>query len=79
MSKLTELLDAGELHYFVTFTTFRHDMDGVMKWLPAQAVINRHPFQFIRDQRAPTFAILTGYQQITSEEYELYSKTFNHD
>lgn len=69
------------LYYFVSWLAFGGYREGAKEdiiWIPAQGVINRHPFEFIKDQRCPTFACLVNWKEITEEEYELYSKTFNH-
>lgn len=81
MNNLRKLLDEGKMHYFVSWLAFggyRPTTTDDIIWIPAQGVINRHPFEFIKDQRSPTFACLVNWKEITEEEYELYSKTFKH-
>jgi len=60
-------------HYFVSFVSFNRLSN---EWIYAQGVINRHPFEFIKDQGAPLFAILTNFKEITEEEYVLYDQLF---
>lgn len=65
------------MYYFVSFQVMEQNQTGHM-WTPAQGVINRHPFDFIKDQGSPMHAVLNSFQVISEEEYELYSTLFNH-
>lgn len=63
------------MYYFISFSVLVHAYVGD-QWMSAQAVINRHPFNFIKDQGSPMYAVLHSFQAITEEEYELYSSLF---
>lgn len=65
----------GDKHYFVSFTVKNTASVGD-EWIPAHGVINRHPFQFIKEEGAPMFAILLDYKEITEEEYFLWDDLF---
>jgi hypothetical protein len=63
--------------YYVSFTKF--SINGKKRmWNPTQGVINRHPFEFIKNQGGPVYNILLFYQEITEQEYGLYAKVYGH-
>jgi hypothetical protein len=81
MENLRQQLDEGKLYYFVSWMKhggYRQGPGEDIIWIYAQGVINRHPFEFIKDQHSPMLAVLLSWKEITEEEYYLYAEVFNH-
>lgn len=81
-------------HYFVHFTIvtgisgFDTISNPIWTWAPCHSVINRHPFEFIKEQcdinkykgKDPHIvcAILINYKEITEEEYYTFADLFDY-
>jgi hypothetical protein len=76
-----EFLNDPSKHYFVSFTVIGgRTQEGHYYWVPSHAVINCHPFDFIKRQRRSITndSILLSWQEITEDEYFLFAATFNY-